>query len=194
MFGDTPRQSPDYGRIINARHFARVARLLDDAVNHGARTVTGGTVDASDQFIAPTLLTDMRPDAAVMHEEIFGPVLPILPFRDLGSTIAFINAREKPLALYVYARDQAVIDEVLRETSSGGACVNMSVLQFSHSNLPFGGVNNSGIGASHGIFGFQAFSHERAVLRDRFSVTPMLFPPYSRRVRKMIDFTIRYFT
>jgi len=193
MFGDTPRQSPDYGRIINARHFARVARLLDDAVNHGARTITGGTVDASDQFIAPTLLTDMRPDAAVMHEEIFGPVLPILPFRDLGSTIAFINAREKPLALYVYARDQAVIDEVLRETSSGGACVNMSVLQFSHSNLPFGGVNNSGIGASHGIFGFQAFSHERAVLRDRFSVTPMLFPPYSRRVRKMIDFTMRYF-
>ncbi|MDE8346958.1 MAG: aldehyde dehydrogenase family protein, partial [Acidocella sp.] len=194
MFGADAKASPDYCRIINGRHFARVARLLDDATSHGARQAVGSLRDEAETFIGPTLLTDVDMNSAVMQEEIFGPLLPIVSYRDLGKAIGYINDNPKPLALYVYAGDQKQIDRVLQETSSGGACVNMSMLHFSHNNLPFGGVNNSGVGSSHGVYGFRAFSHERAVLRDKMSVIPMLYPPYTRRVRQMIKMTMTYFT
>ena len=140
------------------------------------------------------MLTDVDTNAAIMQEEIFGPLLPIIPYTDLGKTIAYINDNPKPLALYIYSKSQPQIDRILAETSSGGACVNMSMLHFSHNNLPFGGVNNSGVGSSHGVFGFRAFSHERAVLRDKMSVIPMLFPPYTAKVRTLINLTMKYFT
>lgn len=194
MFGDNAQTSRDYCRIINSRHTARIAHLLDDAIAKGAQAVMGNIRDEVQKYIAPTLLTNVSLDSEVMREEIFGPVLPVIPYTDLGNVIGQINANPKPLALYVYARDQAIIDRVISETSSGGACINMSMLHFTHNNLPFGGVNNSGIGSSHGVFGFRAFSHERAVLRDRFSVTPMLFPPYTARVRGLIKMTLKYFT
>lgn len=194
MFGPDAKDSPDYCRMINNRHFARVTRLLDDATGHGAKQVAGSLRDEAQNFIAPTLLTDVDMNSAVMQEEIFGPILPIIAYRDLGKVIAYINDNPKPLALYVYSGEQGQIDRVLNETSSGGACINMSMLHFSHNNLPFGGVNNSGVGSSHGVFGFRAFSHERAVLRDKMSVIPMLFPPYTARVRNMIKMTMKYFT
>lgn len=194
MYGSDAAMSPDYCRIISDRHFARVQRLLDDAIAGGAQVVTGNVALPSQKFIAPTLLTEVPADAAVLREEIFGPLLPVLPYKTLDTVIAHINDNPKPLALYVYGSDQKMIDRVISETSSGGACINMSMLHFSHARLPFGGVNNSGIGSSHGKFGFLAFSHERAVLRDRMSVTPLLYPPYTQAVKKLIKMTLRYFT
>jgi aldehyde dehydrogenase (NAD+) len=193
MYGN-PAQSPDYCRMINQRHFERVSRLIDDAAARGAAIVTGGERDAAQKFIAPTLLTGVGADALVMQEEIFGPVLPVISYRDLAEPIATINARPKPLALYVYAKDHARANRVLAETSAGGSCVNASVLQFVHENLPFGGIGNSGLGNAHGFYGFRAFSHERAVLEDKFSIVPMLFPPYTARVKQMIKLAVRFLT
>ena len=192
-YGDAA-QSPDYARIINGRNFERVSRLIDDATAGGAVIVAGGNREAVQKFIAPTLLTGAAADSAIMQEEIFGPVLPIVAYRDLAEPIAAINARPKPLALYVYAKDRARIERILQETSAGGSCVNASMIQFSHENLPFGGIGTSGLGNGHGFYGFRAFSHERAVLEDKFSVVPMLFPPYTKRVKRMIEWTIRWFT
>jgi aldehyde dehydrogenase (NAD+) len=193
MYGD-PALSPDYCRMINQRHFERVSRLIDDATEHGASIATGGERDEAQKYIAPTLLTGVDEGAAIMQEEIFGPVLPVISYRYLAEPIAAINARPKPLALYVYAKRRARADRVLQETSSGGSCVNASVLQFAHENLPFGGIGNSGLGNAHGFYGFRAFSHERAVLEDKFSIVPMLFPPYTARVKQMIKWTVQFFT
>jgi aldehyde dehydrogenase (NAD+) len=193
MYGD-PARSPDYCRIITRHHFERVSHLIDDAAARGAAILTGGERDAAQKFIAPTLLTGVGADALVMQEEIFGPVLPVIPYRDLAEAIATINARPKPLALYVYAKDHSRANRVLAETSAGGSCVNASVLQFVHENLPFGGIGNSGLGNAHGFYGFRAFSHERAVLEDKFSIVPMLFPPYTARVKQMIKMAVRFLT
>jgi aldehyde dehydrogenase (NAD+) len=191
MYG-AAAQSADYCRMINQRHFERVSRLIDDAAARGAAIAAGSERDATQKFIAPTLLTGVGDDALVMQEEIFGPVLPVLAYRDLAEPIAAINARPKPLALYVFAKDRARADRVLQETSAGGTCVNASIIQFGHDNLPYGGINNSGLGNAHGFYGFRAFSHERAVLEDNFSITPMLFPPYTARVKQMIKWTVRF--
>jgi aldehyde dehydrogenase (NAD+) len=193
MFGDAAR-SPDYCRIINARHTARLLALTSDAINKGARVVTGNVADEFQNFIAPTILTDINPASDLMGQEIFGPILPVIPYDDLNTVLTHINAAPKPLALYIYARTQSVIDRCIAETSSGSVCVNLSLLQFTHKNLPFGGVNNSGLGAAHGRFGFDAFSHQRAILRDRFSATPMLYPPYTVGVKRLIKLTLKFFT
>jgi aldehyde dehydrogenase (NAD+) len=143
----------------------------------------------SDCFIQPTLL-DKVPDAArVMQEEIFGPLLPIIGFTNLDEVIERINAGPKPLALYVYSKTEKNIDAVLTRTVSGGACVNHSLMQFLQGNLPFGGVNNSGIGNAHGHYGFKAFSHERGVVRTQFSFAATLFsagevPPIIRKLMR----------
>jgi aldehyde dehydrogenase (NAD+) len=191
MYG-AAAQSPDYCRIINHHHFERVCRLIDDATACGAAILAGGERDEAQKYIAPTLLTGAHEGAAVMQEEIFGPVLPVLAYNDLAEPIAAINARPKPLALYVYAKNRVPVDRVLQETSAGGTCVNASLLQFGHNNLPYGGINNSGLGNAHGFYGFRAFSHERAVLEDKFSITPMLFPPYTKRVTQMIKWAVQF--
>jgi aldehyde dehydrogenase (NAD+) len=146
------------------------------------------------KFLSPTLLTNIDMDSAIMQEEIFGPLLPIIPYTDVNAAIAHINAGPKPLALYVFSKDEAAIEKILSETTAGGSCVNITVLHFSHANLPFGGVNNSGIGSSHGIYGFKAFSHERALLREQMSATSMLAPPYTKTVKTLIGLTLKYFT
>jgi aldehyde dehydrogenase (NAD+) len=171
------RTSPHLARIVNARHTARVKGLLDDATARGGKVAIGGDVAESDRYIAPTLLVDVPPDARIMQEEIFGPLLPILAFTDLGEVIDRINAEPKPLALYVFSRNEDNIKRVMRETTSGGACINHTLMQYLHGNLPFGGVNNSGIGSAHGLFGFKSFSHERAVVRTVVSSAATLFPP-----------------
>ncbi|MGH6835527.1 MAG: aldehyde dehydrogenase family protein [Methylocella sp.] len=191
MYGDA-KQSPDYCRIINLRHYQRISRLIDDAKAHGANILAGDERDEAQKFIAPTLLAGTSEDAAIMREEIFGPVLPILAYRYLDEPIAAINARPKPLALYVYAKDHARADRILQRTSAGGSCVNASLMQYGHDNLPYGGIGNSGLGNAHGFYGFRAFSHERAVLEDKFSIAPMLFPPYTKRVKQMIKWTLQF--
>jgi len=188
------KQSRDYSRIVNQAHHGRVSRLLQDALDKGARVIAGGVSDPAQNYMSPTLITDVRDDTAVMHEEIFGPLLPIRRFRDLSEPIAWINAQPKPLALYIFGRDRERIESIISSTSSGGTVVNHTILHFLHANLPFGGVNNSGIGSSHGIFGFQAFSHARSILVERFSTTHLLFPPYTSLVRNMIRMTTRWLT
>ena len=182
----------DLTRIVNPRHAERVAGLLADALAKGAVVQAGGQVDTATCWIAPTLLDNIAPGSAILEEEIFGPLLPIMAYTDLDQVVASINAGPKPLALYIWSRHQKNIDKVLLRTSSGGACVNHCVAQFAHGNLPFGGVNNSGIGNGHGIYGFKAFSHERGVLRSSpLMLIKLFFPPYTDKrlylIRKTVD-------
>ena len=194
-YGDTAaeqKNSPDLTRIVNRRHTERVAGLLSDALERGAIIHTGGEVDLEQCYIAPTLIDRLPDDAAIMSEEIFGPLLPLISYGNLDTVIASINAQAKPLALYIWSRKQANIDKVLGMTSSGGACVNHCVAHFAHGNLPFGGVNNSGIGSAHGEYGFRAFSHERGVLRSSaLMLIKLFFPPYTKNraylIRKTVD-------
>jgi aldehyde dehydrogenase (NAD+) len=176
------KASPDLTRIVNRRHTQRVAGLLADAVQRGAVVRSGGQVDEEQCYVAPTLLENIPAGAAILSEEIFGPVLPIIEYTELDEVIAAINAAPKPLALYVWSRDRAAIKKVLAQTSSGGACVNHCVAHFVHGNLPFGGVNNSGMGSAHGEYGYKAFSHERAVMRATpLMLIKLFFPPYTRQ-------------
>lgn len=184
-------QSPDFARVVNDRHFQRVSHLLEDARQRGAKVLCGGAVEPDTRFIAPTLIENIPAEAEIMREEIFGPLLPIISFRSLDTVIAEINAQPKPLALYVFSRNKHNVEQVLSETSSGGACVNHSVVQVLHGKLPFGGVNNSGIGSSHGHFGFKAFSHERAVVRTRVMLASLFFPPYRPSFRKLLGAMLR---
>ena len=191
---DEQRRNADYCRIVSDRHYARITGLLDDAVARGAKLAYGGALDPGQRFIGPTLLTDVPADSRIMEEEIFGPVVPILTWRDLGEAIAIVNAKPKPLALYLYSRNRHNIARVLAETTAGDTVINHSLLHFLHLNLPFGGVNTSGIGKSHGYYGFQAFSHQRSILRERFSVVHWMYPPYTPRVRQLIKLTLKFFT
>ena len=126
------------------------------------------------------------------HEEIFGPVLPIMAYDRLDEVIDRINGRPKPLALYIFEKDAAFAEEIIARTSSGGVGVNLTAMHYTHPGLPFGGINNSGMGAAHGRFGFETFSHEKPILSDRWSAVPMLFPPYVPRVRRLIRLAQRF--
>ncbi len=189
--GQAQKDSPYLARIVNEHHARRVQNLLIDAQTRGARVLTGGDIDETQRYIAPTLLDNIPDDAAVMQEEIFGPLLPIITYDDLSDVIARINAAPKPLALYVWSKTEAHIKQVMQQTTSGGACINHCVVQFLHGNLPFGGVNNSGIGSAHGYHGFLAFSHERAVVRSWIMLARMFYPPYSDLTRKLIKLFIK---
>jgi aldehyde dehydrogenase (NAD+) len=164
-------------RIVNSRQTERLKALLDDAVTRGARIRYGGSMSVDIRFFAPTLLDQIPLEARINGEEVFGPILPIYGFSDLGDVIDRINQGPKPLAIYMYGKDKANIREVLSSTSSGGACVNHSVVQFLHGRLPFGGVNHSGMGSAHGHFGFIAFSHERAIVTSRLAMFARRFRP-----------------
>jgi aldehyde dehydrogenase (NAD+) len=176
--------SPHLARIVSPDHAARLAALIADAVGKGATLPLSG--GAQGQSIGPHLIDDTTPDMRLSREEIFGPLLPILTYTDLEAVIASINAGDKPLALYVFDRDAQRVDRIIRSTTSGGVGVNLTLMQFTHPGLPFGGVNTSGIGSAHGEHGFLAFSHQRAVLQNRFLLMPLLFPPYTPRVMRLI--------
>jgi aldehyde dehydrogenase (NAD+) len=172
---DEQKSSPHLAHIVNVRHTSRIRSLLDDAKAHGARLLTGGGSSEGDCFIQPTLIDQVSKNSRILEEEIFGPLLPVIGYKNLDEVIARINAGQKPLALYIYSRNNVNIDKVLTNTVSGGACVNHALMQFLHGNLPFGGINNSGIGNAHGYYGFKAFSHERGVVRTQFSFAATLF-------------------
>jgi len=150
-------------QIVNRANFDRVKGLFDDAVEKGATVAVGGTFEEEDLTVHPTMLTNVTPQMKILQEEIFAPVLPVMTYDDLDQAIGYIEARDKPLALYIYSNDQAHIDRVLARTSSGGVTVNGVFSHYLENRLPFGGVNQSGMGSYHGRFGFNAFSHERAV-------------------------------
>ena len=150
-------------QIVNEQNFARIKKLFDDAVAKGAKVAVGGTLEHSDRTIHPTLLTDVTPDMQIMQEEVFAPIVPVVTYKDIDEVIAHISGRAKPLALYIYSNDQNNIDKILSKTSSGGVTINGFFSHYLENQLPFGGVNQSGMGSYHGVFGFRAFSHERAI-------------------------------
>ncbi|MEI1423591.1 aldehyde dehydrogenase family protein [Bacillus cabrialesii] len=152
-----------FTQIVNDRNFNRVKDLFDDAIEKGAEVVFGGVFDASDRTISPTVLKNVTPDMKIMQEEIFAPILPMMNYEDIDEVIDYVNDRDKPLALYVFSHNQDLIDNVLQHTTSGNAAINDVVVHFSDVNLPFGGVNTSGIGSYHGVYGFKEFSHEKGV-------------------------------
>lgn len=157
-------ESPKYARLVNNYHYHRVKRLLDDALENGAKLVTGGNTDDSENYISPTLLDDVSPDLAIMKEEIFGPVLPVLTYKTLDDAIDFVNNGERPLGLYVFSKDKDATEKIINSTSAGGSVVNHTVMHYFSPFLPFGGVGNSGIGKVHGYFGFTDFSNQRPLL------------------------------
>jgi len=186
--------SPDMAAIIDDRHFQRLKVLLEDAIQNGATIEAGGIKKNNDRCIPPTLLSQVRPGSQIMQEEIFGPILPIIPYQSLPKAIEYINERGKPLAVYIFSRDNKAIRKVFAQTSSGGGGINELVIQFIHPNLPFGGVRESGFGNAHGFFGFKTFSHEKAYIKGRsWSPLKLLYPPFTEWKRKIIDILIRYF-
>ncbi len=193
-YGETPyeqKTNPDLTRVVNQRHTQRIAALVTEAVEKGAKIATGGDIDIEQCYIAPTLLEQLPENVRILEEEIFGPVLPIISYSHVDKVIADINANPKPLALYIWSHNEATIQKVVGSTSSGGVCINHCLMQFVHGNLPFGGVNNSGIGNSHGYFGFKAFSHERAVVKaSKLMMVRLFFPPYDDNRRKIIKMTV----
>lgn len=158
QFGTSPQTSAGFGRIINERHFDRLTRLLDSG-----RAAVGGQHDRDDLFIAPTVLTDVDPASPVMQEEIFGPILAVVEVGDLDAAIAFINERDKPLALYAFTTSEATKSRLVKETSSGGVAWGQPVMQLLMPGLPFGGVGESGMGRYHGRYSLETFSHLKAV-------------------------------
>ena len=181
FYGSDPKTSPDYARIVSERHLNRLTGLLDDGT-----VVLGGSHDTADRYLEPTILLDPSTDSAIMNDEIFGPILPILSFTDLQEVIGFVNARPKPLALYIFANSGNVVDEVISKTSSGGVCVNHSLLHYGVSDLGFGGVGDSGIGRYHGKSGFDQFSNMKSVLKKRFKPElSLLYPPYTEKKEKI---------
>jgi aldehyde dehydrogenase (NAD+) len=178
FYGADPRQSPDYARIVNDRHLSRLTSLLDGI--DPVRIVAGGQVDAADRYMAPTIVRDASWDEAMMGDEIFGPILPVISVPDVEAAIETVNAHPKPLAVYIFTSRSAVAERVIERTSSGGVCVNGTVLQIATPGLPFGGVGSSGMGAYHGQFGFDTFSHLKGVLDRATWFDPFFtYPPYT---------------
>ena len=185
MYGADPYRSPDYARIVNERHHDRLMRLLD-AGGYDA-TVVGGTGDRTERYLAPTVLAGVKPDAAVMDDEIFGPILPVLAVGDVDEAIHFVNDREKPLALYAFSGSSEVLAHVVANTSAGGVTLNHAVVHLAVPDLPFGGVGASGMGAYHGKAGFDTFSHRKGVLgKPTWPDPSLLYPPYSATKQKII--------
>jgi len=176
FWGAQPETSKDYGRIVNERHLRRLLGLLPGS----GELLIGGQADEATRYLAPTILTNVPEDAPVMQDEIFGPILPVLRVGDVEQAIRFINARPKPLALYVFSSNESVQQRVLASTSSGGAAINHVVVHLAVHGLPFGGVGASGMGAYHGKHSFDTFSHRRAVLKKATALdAAIMYPPYT---------------
>lgn len=178
FYGEDPALSPDYGRIISERHFDRLNRMIDSK-----QVIIGGVTNREDKYIAPTVVEGVSLEDKVMQEEIFGPILPIIEYEHLDDAIAYIKQFEKPLALYVYSNRSDVQKRIMEEVPFGGGCINESVMHVGQSELPFGGVGDSGIGSYHGKSSFETFSHYKSVLKkSTLSDMPIKYPPYKDNV------------
>lgn len=187
--------SESYARIVNQKHFERLNEWLQEAVQAGAKVAAGGQVNADDNFIAPTVLTDVPEDAHLLQDEIFGPILPVVIVESADEACSIIARKPKPLALYIFANDGQQVQRVLRLTTAGGTCINDCIIHLANPNLPFGGVNNSGIGRAHGHYGFRDFSNERAVLHQRtgLTTTEPLYPPFDQKTNTVLGLMKKLF-
>lgn len=173
FYGENPMESPDYPSIVSSQAFDRLSGLMKSG-----KIVFGGQTDRKRKYISPTIIESVNEDCPIMQEEIFGPLLPVMEFDSLNETIDYINRHEKPLALY-YFGSQSMAKKVIQSTSSGGVCINDTLLHIANKNLPFGGVGNSGSGKYHGKYSFETFSHRRAVLNSSsFIDIPIKYPPF----------------
>ncbi len=188
-------EEKNYAAIINREHHNRINDLMADAIEKGADLEFGGKSDRGNLRFTPTLLSNVSKTSRIMEEEIFGPILPLIPFNSIDEAIEIINGKEKALSLYIFSKSKSNIRKVKKETSSGMMAINETVLQFIHPNLPIGGVNNSGIGKAHGYHGFLAFSNQKAVLKQRvgFTIPKLIYPPFNKLKNFIIDTLIKYF-
>lgn len=198
FYGATPeaqQTSADYARLVHGDHYDTTVDVLDDAVEHGATVAVGGQRDAETNYVAPTVLTDVPLDTRIMQEEIFGPLLPVVPYASLSEAVRVINDRPVPLSIYAFSERDTTVNTLLNRTKAGSTCVNEGFLHFINPNLPFGGKGESGIGRGHGIRSFRAFSNERSVLRRRYGsdLLEALYPPYDRLTSRVANWVLRYF-
>lgn len=178
FYGEDPALSPDYGRIISERHFDRLEQMIDPS-----QVIVGGKTNRDEKYISPTIIEGVSLDDKVMQQEIFGPILPIIEYESLDEAIAYIKQFEKPLALYVYSNRSSVQNKIMDEVPFGGGCINESIMHVGQSQLPFGGVGESGIGSYHGKTSFEAFSHYKSVLKkSTLTDLPIKYPPYKNNV------------
>jgi coniferyl-aldehyde dehydrogenase len=190
----TLHDNPDYTSIVNARHHERLLGYLNDARGKGATLRVLGNVEETfdDRRIAPTVVLGADDTMDVMREEIFGPMLPVIPYDSIDAAIAHINAHARPLSLYYFGNDRAEQEHVLARTVVGGVTINDTILHLTMDDLPFGGIGPSGMGAYHGVDGFRTFSHARSVYRQaRFDISAILRPPYGKMVDRLLGFKIR---
>jgi aldehyde dehydrogenase (NAD+) len=184
---------PSFARLVSTGHLLGLRKVLDATVAAGAKIEIGGVSDAEKRYLSPTIVSGVTADMPIMQEEIFGPILPILTYRSLDDAIALVQSRPKPLALYVFSRDAARTEHVLASTTAGGTCVNATVVHLANADLPFGGVGMSGMGSYHGIYGFKALSHERAVLTQGMpDLLRMFYPPYTPLIRELVDVFVKH--
>ena len=180
FYGDNPASSPDFARIINDAQFDRLSKLLADE-----NILVGGEIIESDRYIAPTIIDNVSLDAPIMQEEIFGPILPIIEYKNLDEAIAIVNERSKPLSLYIFSKNKNIQQKILQSTSSGGVCINDTVMQVGINELPFGGVGDSGIGSYHGVASFDTFSHHKSVLKKSFRFDlNWRYAPYAEKLEQ----------
>ncbi len=188
FYGTDPAQSPDYARIVNKKHFDRLSNLLEQVT-----IITGGETDRNDLYIAPTIMENISLDSTIMQEEIFGPILPIIPYKELDEALTFINKRPKPLTLYLFSNNKKIQHKVIQNTSSGGICINDTLLHASSTKLPFGGVGLSGFGAYHGKTGFDTFSHHKTVFKNTcWFDSGLRYPPYDTRLKKWVKNLLKW--
>jgi len=177
FYGEDPHASKDYSRVISPKHFLRLTSLITSG-----KVAIGGQSEQAERYIAPTVLVDVDQNSAVMQEEIFGPILPVLEVGSIDEAIGFVNSRPHPLALYVFAQDNSVNEKVVAETTSGGVTVNGTIMHMTGPYLPFGGIGESGMGAYHGQSGVDVFQHLKPVLkRSTMLDAPLAYPPYTKR-------------
>ncbi|BCY17396.1 aldehyde dehydrogenase [Leptolinea sp. HRD-7] len=190
FYGDNPQSSPEYARIINTRQFDTLVSYFSNG-----KIEYGGQHDRDDRYIAPTILTNVSPESPVMQAEIFGPILPVLPVKNMDEALDFVNKRDKPLAFYIFSENRETIEHVLNHSTSGGVCVNETINHLTVHGLPFGGVGKSGMGKYHGEWGFRDFSNARGLLDRGTTFDPALrYPPYDgdklARMKKLLDMNL----
>lgn len=189
FYGEDPKVSPDYGRIINERHIRRLSAILERDRDD---LYWGGAVDPEQRYLEPTILCPSTMEAACMQEELFGPILPVIGYTDLGQVLSYINRNPKPLALYLFSEDRAWIDRIIHRTASGGVSVNDTISHLINPNLPFGGVGTSGMGNYHGVHSFDAFSHARSIYRKTTRLRMgLVFPPFSDQKLKQVKLALK---
>jgi aldehyde dehydrogenase (NAD+) len=188
QYGNDPLQNSNYGRIVNRKHFDRICSLIDPN-----KVVIGGKWNENTLQIAPTILDNVTWNDPVMQEEIFGPVLPVLTYRDISEVLTLLANKPKPLALYIFSENKKTIRDITGRCRYGGGCINDCVVHLANSDLEFGGVGESGMGSYHGKAGFDAFSHRKSIMDKKTWIDlPMRYQPYKRKLYdKLVHFFLK---